>query len=174
MSYSGSQIKSILPSGSCMEVDATRLEFDESENLKCDCGQESSYPVIAVKALISLGGYATLPTHPMSKSSQCACGKEVVTNPRHYAEPVALGVYKIVHPDGVFLTEGIGPNTPIVTTLKQNACAEVVETRVEEGCVRGKINIFLSCDLSEMGDKNTGWISLFEPPSFVWAELVSE
>jgi len=174
MSYSGSQIKSILPSGSCMEVDATRLEFDETENVECDCGQESSYPVIAVKALISLGGYATLSTHPMGKSSQCACGKEIVTNPRHYAEPVALGVYKIVQSDGVFLTEGIGPNTPIVTTLKQNACAEVVETRVEEGCVRGKIDIFLSCDLSEMGDKNTGWISLFEPPSFVWAELVSE
>ena len=174
MSYSGSQIKSILPSGSCMEVDATRLEFDESETIKCDCGQETIYPVVAVKALISLGGYATLLTRPVGKSSPCGCGKEVVTTPRRYAEPVALGVYKVVHPDGVFLTEGIGPNTPVITTLKQNACAEVVETKVEEGCVRGKINIFLSCDLSEVGDKNTGWISLFEPPSFFWAERVSD
>jgi hypothetical protein len=87
---------------------------------------------------------------------------------------VKLGVYKVIHPDGVFLTEGIGPNTPVISTLKQNALAEVTETRVEDGCVRGKINIFLSCDLSEMGDKNTGWISLFEPPNFVWAEPVSE
>lgn len=173
MSYSGSQIKAILPYSSCMEVDATRLEFDESETVKCDCGQESTYPVIAVNALISLGGYATLYTLPVGKSSPCACG-QVVAKPRHYADPVELGVYKVVHPDGIFLTEGIGPNSPIVTTLKQNACAEVIETKVEDGCVRGKINIFLSCDLSEMGDKNTGWISLFEPPSFVWAELVSE
>lgn len=174
VSYSGTQIKSILPSGSCMEVDATRLEFDESETVKCACGQESAYPVIAVKALISLGGYATLFTHPVGKSNPCACGKELVTGQRQYANPVELGVYKIIEPGGVFLTEGIGPNTPIVTTLKQDACVEVVETRVEEGCVRGKINVFLSCDLSEMGDKSAGWISLFEPPSFVWAEIVSK
>jgi hypothetical protein len=173
ISYSGSQIKTILPSGSCMEVDATRLEFDESTTVKCDCGQESSYPVIAVKALISLGGYATLFTLPVGKSSPCACGQEVVAKPTRYAEPVDLGVYKVVHPNGVILTEGICPNTPIITTLKQNAFADVIETRVEDGCVRGKIKIFLSCDLSETGDKNTGWISLFEPPSFVWAELVS-
>ena len=179
MSYVGSKIKTILPSGSCMEVDATRIEFDESETVECNnCGADCTYPLIAVKALISLGGYATLFTLPVKgKSSLCSCG-QILSNPTYFAtyfaEPVKLGVYKVIHPDGVFLTEGIGPNTPVISTLKQNALAEVTETRVEDGCVRGKINIFLSCDLSEMGDKNTGWISLFEPPNFVWAELVTE
>jgi hypothetical protein len=179
MSYAGSKIKTILPSGSCMEVDATRIEFDESETVECNnCGADSTYPLIAVKALISLGGYATLFTLPVKgKSSLCSCG-QILSNPTYFAtyfaEPVKLGVYKVIHPDGVFLTEGIGPNTPVISTLKQDALAEVTETRVEDGCVRGKINIFLSCDLSEMGDKNTGWISLFEPPNFVWAELVTE
>jgi hypothetical protein len=179
MSYVGSKIKTILPSGSCIEVDGTRIEFDDSETVECNnCGADCTYPLIAVKALISLGGYATLFTLPVKgKSSLCSCGK-ILSNPTYFAtyfaEPVKLGVYKVIHPDGVFLTEGIGPNTPVISTLKQNALAEVTETRVEDGCVRGKINIFLSCDLSEMGDKNTGWISLFEPPNFVWAELVSE
>ena len=168
MSYSGSKIKTILPSGSCMEVNATRLEFDECNATKCDYGQENAYPVVAVKALISLGGYATLFTRPLG------CGKEVLMEEHHLAEPVALGIYKVVHPDGVFFTEGIGPNSQVITTISQNACVEVVETRVEQGCVRGKISIFYSYDVSESGDKKTGWISLFEPPTFIWAELVSD
>ena len=49
------QIKSILLPSSCMEVDATRSESDESETVECDYGQESTYPAVAVKALISLG-----------------------------------------------------------------------------------------------------------------------
>jgi hypothetical protein len=173
MSYTGSKIKAILLSGSCMEVNATRIEFDESETVKCNCGQESTYPVIAVNALISLGGYATLFNLPVDKSVPCACGREVATL-TSFAEPVKLGVYKVVHPNGVFLTEGIGPNTPIISTLKQNARAEVIETRFVDGCVRGKINILFSCDVSEMCDMKTGWISLFEPPSVVWAELISK
>ena len=66
-----------------MEVDATRIEFGEKEEMmKCrTCGRESMYHTVAVRALIASGGYVTLFVVSVGVSgthgSLCACGRLV-------------------------------------------------------------------------------------------------
>jgi len=172
---SNSKIKSILPSGSCMEVNATRIEFEENEEqMKCRyCSRESMYHTVAVRALIASGGYVTLFVVSVGVSgthgSLCACGRLVQQT---YAEPVPLGVYRIVHP--ALLTRGSGHQSPVMMRFHENDLVRVVETRVEGGCVRGHVDLVQTVDRgNSKGRKETisGWVSLFEPPSFSWAEL---
>ncbi|KAL7548161.1 hypothetical protein ACHAWF_011460 [Thalassiosira exigua] len=176
------RIRMVYPPGSCMEVDATRIEFDEEDtSLKCEaCGHEGTYHTIAVRALVSTGGYVTLftasvggPASPgsPSRSGLCACGRPVR---RTYALPVPLGLYRIVSP--TFLTRGAGRGSPAIARLGDRARVRVVETRVEEGRVRGRIDAVAVAENEEDGASLTpaaGWISLFEPPSSRWAEPVA-
>lgn len=165
-----------------MEVDATRIEFEEIEELMMcrHCGRENMYHTVAVRALIASGGYVTLFVVSVGVSGTqgglCACGRVVQQT---YAEPVPLGTYRTTHP--ALLTRGSGPKTPAISQLKENVFVRVVETRVEGGCVRGRVNIDIS-NGNSLGQKDdsrrnksvTGWLSLFEPPSFSWAELTSK
>jgi len=111
--------------------------------------------------------------------SLCACGRLVQQT---YAEPVPLGTYRITHP--TLLTLGSGHKTPVIMQLEENIFVRVVETRVEDGCVRGRVDIDVSDeyygttdggedDTSRTKESVSGWVSLFEPPSFSWAELIS-
>ena len=158
----------------CLEVVTTRIEFEEDTRMmKCRCGREGSYHAVAVRALIASGGYVTLFIASVGGSSTgtqngslCVCGQLV----QHvvFAEPVPLGKYKMTHP--AFLTQEIGLKSQVVTQLKENTCIHVIETKVEDGCVRGRVSI--SRDEIDHGPLN-GWVSLFEPPSFSWAEYIS-
>lgn len=178
---SNSKIKAILPSGSCMEVDATRIEFEEKEEMmECHhCGRESMYHTVAVRALIASGGYVTLFVVSVGVSGThgglCACGRLVQ---KTYAEPIPLGTYRITHP--TFLTQGSGQKTPVITQLTENEFVQVIETRVEGGCVRGRVhadvfneNYLDQNDGARRKEPVAGWVSLFEPPSLSWAELTS-
>ena len=60
----------------------------------------------------------------------------------------------------------------IITKLDINTFVNVVETGVEAGCVRGRVNV--SVGGSNGVEFLTGWINLFEPPAFSWAELLSK
>ena len=148
--------------------------------MKCRCGREGMYHAVAVRALIASGGYVTLfiasvggTSTGTQHGSLCVCGQLV----QHvvFAEPVPLGIYKMTHP--AFLTQEIRiRKSQVVTQLKENTCIHVIETKVEEGCVRGRVSI--SRDEIDHGGalaKETvcGWVSLFEPPSFSWAEYIS-
>lgn len=181
------KIKSIYPAGSCMEVDATRIDFEEgTKTMKCRCGREGTHYTVAIRALISSGGYVTLFVASVGTSSSlgsggghvsslCACGKLVPYVV--YAEPVPLGMYRITQP--TFVTQEIGHKSPVIAQLKVNTSVRVMETRVEEGCVRGRVNIIVdgqddgSQDHRRVKETMAGWVSLFEPPSFRWAELSS-
>lgn len=177
---SNSRIKSILPSGSCMEVDATRIEFERKEKLmKCSfCGRKNMYHSVAVRALIGSGGFVTLFIVSVGVSGTahsgglCSCGRLVQ---EIYAEPVPLGTYRVVKP--AFLTQGSGNGSNAITHLKEGAFVHVTETRVEEGCVRGRVEIAIVANNGNASGQRimesmSGWVSLFEPPSFRWAELV--
>merc|ERR1712127_880601 len=103
--------------------------------------------------------------------SLCACGRLVQQT---YAEPVPLGTYRITRP--TFLTQGSGHQTTPITQLKEKVYVRVIETRVEGGCVRGRVVIDVSNgnipnpnDHTRRKESLTGWVSLFEPPSFSWA-----
>ncbi|KAL9189725.1 hypothetical protein ACHAXT_009400 [Thalassiosira profunda] len=176
---SSAKIKSIFPTGSCLEVDATMIEFEEKEKkMKChSCGRQNTYHTVAVRSLISSGGYVTLSSVSIGASgthdSLCVCGKLVQqTN----AEPVPFGTYRITRP--ALLTHGSGQNTPAITQLKENAWVQVLNTRVEDGCVRGRVNVVIASDLNGDATRKqelvTGWVSLFEPPSTRWAELTTK
>ncbi|KAL7528975.1 hypothetical protein ACHAXR_002725, partial [Thalassiosira sp. AJA248-18] len=176
-------IKSILPSGSCMEVNATRIEFQDKETMmKChSCNRESMYHSVAVRALISSGGYVTLLAVSVGVSgthgSLCTCGQLVQQS---YAKPVPLGTYRITHP--TLLTQGVGYSTKVMTELKEGARVRVIETRVEDGCVRGRVVVALFGSNNGAKDDNssrrkesvTGWANLFQPSSFRWAEFIPE
>mmetsp|Transcript_5255 Transcript_5255/g.11927 ORF Transcript_5255/g.11927 Transcript_5255/m.11927 type:complete len:1039 (+) Transcript_5255:164-3280(+) len=160
-----SKIKSILPSGSCMEVVTTRVEFEEDTkmmNCRC-CDREGMYYTVAVRALIASGGYVTLFVASMGTSgthgSLCVCGQLVP----HvvYAEPVPLGKYRVTQP--VCLTQDSGHKSPMITQLNENACVQVIETRVEDGRVRGRVKIidFANGDDDQIRkESTTGWVSL--------------
>jgi len=185
-----SKTKTTIAYGASMEVVATRIEFEESNAFKCRCGRETLRGSVAVRGLVASGGHVTLFILPMSSSgtfeSHCACGLPVQ---RIYATPVQLGTYKITHSKGVALTAEITPNSETVTMLEQNTHVDIVETRVEEGgCVRGRVNLIRlnrskpSEETADGDDSNettttedvsiSGWVSLFEPPSYCWAQLV--
>ena len=164
-----------------MEVDATRIEFEEKEKMmKCQsCGRESMFFSVAVRALISSGGYVTLFAVSVGISGThaclCACGELVQQT---YAKPVPLGTYRITHPTE--LTQGVGYQTRVITELKETARVRVIETRVEDGCVRGRVIVpVISAnngvkEEARIRESVTGWVNLFEPSSFRWAELVSQ
>ncbi|KAL7463009.1 hypothetical protein ACHAXS_003402, partial [Conticribra weissflogii] len=185
-----SKTKTTIAYGASMEIVATRIEFEESNAFKCRCGRETLRGSVAVRGLVASGGHVTLFILPMSSSgtfeSHCACGLPVQ---RIYATPVQLGTYKITHSKGVALTAEIAPNSETVTMLEQSTHVDIVETRVEDGgCVRGRVNLVrlnhsISSEETAVGDGNnattatkdvsiSGWVSLFEPPSYCWAQLV--
>lgn len=165
-----------------MEVVTTRIEFEENTKMmKCRCGREGMYYSVAVRALIASGGYVTLFVASVGTSgthgSLCVCGQLI----QHvvYAEPVPLGVYRIIRP--TLLTRDIGHKTHVITQLMENAHVQVAETRVEEGCVRGRVNVDVAIENNDHAggaiandlvrkEPVTGWVSLFEPPLFRWAE----
>jgi hypothetical protein len=168
-----SKLKSILPSGSCMEVVTTRIEFEEKhQRIECSCGREGVHNAVAVRGLLASGGHVTLFVLPISTSGTfdnlCACGQLVQ---RTNAKAFPSGMYRIIHPEGVYLTMGIA-ESQIITKLDINTFVNVVETGVEAGCVRGRVNV--SVGGSNGVEFLTGWINLFEPPAFSWAELLSK
>ncbi|KAL3798692.1 hypothetical protein HJC23_004443 [Cyclotella cryptica] len=165
-----SKIKAILPCRSCIEVVTTRIEFEENESLlTCHCGSERMHSVVAVRALLASGGHVTLFVFPISTSGTfdnlCHCGTLVQ---RTIAEPVPLGMYKIIHPGGVSLTARIGKDSSIVTMLEEDAVVEVIQTGVEDGCVRGRVRV------EEEDGVTFGWMNLFEFPDRRWVEYVFE
>jgi hypothetical protein len=163
-----SKVKSILPCRSCVEVVTTRMEFEENEELMtCHCGRESLHSVVAVRALIATGGHLTLFVFPISTSGSidnvCYCGKFVQhTN----AEPVPLGLYKITHPDGVSVTTTINKESPIISSIAEGVQVQVLQTGVEDGCVRGRISV----QNDPAKEPVVGWVNLFEFPDLRWAE----
>lgn len=160
----------------CIEVVNTRIEFeDDAKTMKCDCGREGTYNCVSVRALLASGGYVTLLNTSIGTDGACVCG--ALVQQTIYADPVPLGTYKITHPTSV--TKHIGLKTTVITRLTENSCVEVIDTKVEDGCVRGLVHISGS-ELyhDDDGRSNTdeamltGWVCLFEPPSFSWAELI--
>jgi hypothetical protein len=178
-----STIKSIHPAGTVLEVDATRVEFEKEEKMmKCDsCGRENTYHVVAVRALISSGGYVRLFVISVGISGThgnlCACGKLVQQT---YAKPAPLGTYRITQPTN--LTQDVGHKSPTVALLNENIYVQVAETRVEQGCVRGRVDTVVDNvnALDKSGDQSrrigtlAGWVNLFEPPSSRWAEFTTQ
>ncbi|KAL7510013.1 hypothetical protein ACHAXN_006916 [Cyclotella atomus] len=163
----GSKIKSILACSSCVEVVTTRIEFEEDEMIKCHCGRESMYSVVAVRALIASGGYLTLFIFPVSTlgsiDNVCYCGQLVQ---RTFADPVPIGMYKVTNPHGVAVTSAISQGSSTITIIQQGVCLTVLQTGVEDGCVRGRICLKDDCTSEPV----TGWISLFKFPDQRWAQ----
>ena len=85
-------------------------------------------------------------------------------HPSHILLP---GTYQIIK-NGVNITTGISSASPVSVKLKLDACAEIVETRVEDGRVRGRISAVGYGGLSK---EARGWIDLFEP-TCRWAKIV--
>ena len=92
--------------------------------------------------------------------------------------PVPLGTYQVIQ-NGLSVTTSISSSSQITMKLQLNASAEVVETRVEDGRVRGRICAVINEDGSRVvgyGQANGsadagGWINLFEP-SQRWAKII--
>jgi hypothetical protein len=140
-----SKVKGKLSPGSCIEVVATRIE-------------EGS-----VRGLIAAGGYVTLFV-PTGRSDRAGATRE---GGRMFAMPVPLGTYQIIQ-NGVNITTGISSASPVSVKLKLDACAEIVETRVEDGRVRGRIS---AVGYGGVSKEARGWIDLFEP-TCRWAKIV--
>lgn len=81
--------------------------------------------------------------------------------------PYFTGTYQIIQ-NGVNITTGISSASPVSVKLKQDACAEIVETRVEDGRVRGRIS---AVGYGGISKEARGWIDLFEP-TCRWAKIV--
>lgn len=77
-----------------------------------------------------------------------------------------LGTYQIIN-NGVNITTGISSSSPVSVKLKLDACAEIVETRVEDGRVRGRIS---AVGYGGVSKEARGWIDLFEP-TCRWAKV---
>ncbi len=148
---------------------ATRIEFEEKD------GTNHS---VAVRGLLASGGYVTLSVVSVGASG----GSLHLSGVRgeSYAKLVPLGTYRMTCPAD--LTRDVGNDmTAVVARLEENSRVRVVETRVEDGCVRGRVVDVVFADIdAHRGDRRdvpeaiTGWVSLFEPPSFSWAEHMSE
>ena len=159
----------------CIEVVNTRIEFEEdAKKIRCGCGKERMYTCVSVRALIASGGYVTLFNTSVGTDGVCVCGNLI--QQETFADRVPLGTYRITHP--TTLTKHVGLKTEVITQLTENSCIEVMDTKVEDGCVRGLVNISSSelCHDEEGSEKNdammTGWVCLFESPSFSWAEHI--
>lgn len=161
-----SKVKSTLVPGSCMEVVATRMEEG------------------VVRGLIASGGHVTLFVPPDSSRKNSAVttsdnnSRKNADGGRMFAMPVPLGTYQIIH-NGLTVTTGIESTSSIAMKLQLNATAEVTETRVENGRVRGRICAVVNEDGSRVvgyekasgSDNASGWINLFEPNQR-WAKIV--
>merc|ERR1719291_1145088 len=117
-----------------MEVGTTRLEFQED-------GGSGDAPSVAVRALIASGGYVTLfsvaagPANARGPDCAGGSGAGAAVLARR-ADPVPLGTYRVTSPAG--LTQGVGVGSRPLAELRAGAYVDVVETRVEGGCVRGR------------------------------------
>ncbi|KAL9185855.1 hypothetical protein ACHAXT_003632 [Thalassiosira profunda] len=160
-----SKVKGTLVPGSCIEVVATRMEEG------------------VVRGLIDGGGHVTLFVPPgvnRGGSGGASTGGKTGDGGRMFAMPVPLGTYQIIHA-ALPVTSGISPTSPVSMKLPLNATAEVVETRVEDGRVRGRICAVVNEDGSRVASTSSvagstasdacGWINLFEPERR-WAKIV--
>jgi hypothetical protein len=163
------------PIGSVVEVVTTRIEFDDKE-------REGMHHSVAVRGLLASGGYVTLYAISIGASGTSLRLSGFVRSVI-YAESVPLGTYRITQPTN--LSSDILKNAAIddvVTQLDKNERVRIVETRVEDGCVRGRVVEVFSARRQHrhVNSKDTqmaktiGWISLFEPPSLRWAEHITE
>ena len=173
----GRNVRGVLPAGSVLEVDTTRIEFEDGGAGDGDGGDgdgddpRRTERRVAVRALIASGGYVTLFTCPVGGGGGASASDDPPASVR--AEPVPLGTYRVVSPTG--LTQGIGHGTRLLAELRTNAFVRAVETRVENGCVRGRVDavLFEQGDGSIVRDSISGWVNLFQPPGYRWAELSS-
>ena len=136
------------------------------------------YHSVAVRGLIASRGYVTLSVVTVGASGATLRLSGSVIH-ESYAEPVPLGTYRMTYP--AVVTRDVGNGTSTVARLEENARVRVVETRLEDGCVRGRVvdavaerNAHRGSDARDVPAAITGWVSLFEPPSFRWAEHISE
>ena len=157
----------------CIEVVATRIEFEERDGM---------YHSVAVRGLIASGGYATLSVASVGASGATLRLSGMSVRHESYAEPVPLGTYRTTRP-AVVVTRGVGNGTSTVARLGENARVRVVETRLEGGRVRGRVVAGAAAernahrgggDARDVPAEIAGWVSLFEHPSFRWAEHISE
>ncbi len=169
-----SKVKYKLPPGSCMEIVATRIEGG------------------VVRGLIDGGGHVTLFVPPrMHAASNISNteGRKSDDGGTMLAMPVPLGTYQIVR-TGLLVTAGMSYDSSIVAKLQTKYMAEVVETCVENGRVRGKIRavvneegtrVVVECEhrggsvsvasSSGKGGDVIGWVDLFEKNQR-WAKIV--
>ena len=152
----GSKVRGTLVPGSCMEVVATRMEGG------------------VVRGLIDGGGHVTLFVPPRNNATTTSEGerRKNADGGRMYAMPVPLGTYRIIHA-GLPVTSGISSTSSVMIKLGVGATAEIVETRVENGRVRGRTCAVANEDGSACGPGGDagGWINLFEPDRR-WAKIV--
>jgi len=155
-----SKIKGKLIPGSCLEVVATRMEEG------------------VVRGLLASGGHVTLFAPPRSQRGGEGDGRRNSSG-QMFAMPVPLGTYKIVQGNGVPVTTGADAASSVLATLGQNSTAKVVETRVQDGRVRGRVGAAANEDGSPVAAGGSvgcggggGWISLFAPDQR-WATIVS-
>lgn len=148
-----SKEKGTLNPGSCMEVVATRIEEG------------------TVRGLIAAGGHVTLflLNGAAASTNRLASigGAKNSDGGRMFAMPVPLGTYQVVQ-NGLAVTSGLSMNSPVSMKLKVNACAEIAETRVEGGRVRGRLT---AVGYGGVAKEVYGWMSLFEPTQR-WAKIV--
>jgi len=180
-----SKIKGKLVPGSCMEVVATRMEEG------------------VVRGLLEGGGHVTLFSPPRANGNVSAATNNANASSSNLtrknadggkmnAMPVPLGTYQIVQ-SNLYVTTAISSTSSIVMKLQMNARAEVIETRVEDGRVRGRICGVVNEDgtrvvgyekgmmsgtssssgngVSSTSESASGWINLFEPNQR-WAKIV--
>jgi hypothetical protein len=146
-----SKEKGTLNPGSCIEVVATRIEEG------------------TVRGLIAAGGHVTLFVLNGAATNRLAAmgGSKNSDGGRMFAMPVPLGTYQVVQ-NGLSVTSGLSLNSPVNMKLKVNACAEIAETRVEGGRVRGRLT---AVGYGGVAKEVNGWMSLFEPTQR-WAKIV--
>eukprot|EP00984_Skeletonema_dohrnii_P011757 scaffold4725_cov140-Skeletonema_dohrnii-CCMP3373.AAC.1 len=146
-----SKEKGTLNPGSCIEVVATRIEEG------------------TVRGLIAAGGHVTLFVLNGASTNRLAAmgGTKNPDGGRMFAMPVPLGTYQVVQ-NGLSVTTGLSMNSPVSMKLKVNACAEIAETRVEGGRVRGRLT---AVGYGGVAKEVSGWMSLFEPTQR-WAKIV--
>jgi len=194
-----SKVKGTLVPGSCMEVVATRMEEG------------------VVRGLIEGGGHVTLFVPPRNNASSAKgtnnhnstanntantnnnasgnnnsnSGRKNSDGGRMFAMPVPLGTYQIIQ-SGLSVTTGISSTSSILMKIQLNATAEIIETRVEDGRVRGRICAVVNEDGTRVvgyekaagmrsgsstsstgtaSNNASGWIHLFEPNQR-WAKIV--
>ena len=152
-----------------------------------------------VRGLIDGGGHVTLFVPPRMHAasnisntdhgSSGAEGRKSDDGGTMLAMPVPLGTYQIVR-TGLLVTAGMSCESSIVVKLQTKYMAEVVETCVENGRVRGKIcavvneegtRVVVECEhrggsisvASSSGKDGDviGWVDLFEKNQR-WAKIV--